>query len=334
MAPAPAPSASARRKANASMRGDAALQKLQQDRDPGQEIKKLITANVIKVVEEWAADGVVTLNSEGSPITVEMVRPLLDSGGAQPLEWFFARLTELSYAAEVDPIIGDEEDTYKALYEYYVEFFARCVKEGFSEEELEAYFTSHGLESVTTKATKIAACRVSICSGLPSGGDALFGVYQGKVIYHHFGIDRNVQMEVLPQTDSTWKLAGHRGCIFLVADSGSGKDTVILLIREMDKHCTNADAELKESPAMNVLVVGRPTYSGLLAALEKGKTEDGTCCLMWLNSEVKACLGEGINEEHLCQGAEGTHIGKRTMEKDVCLTPNLWFSGVQSEVYT
>ena len=50
--------------------------------------------------------------------------------------------------------------------------------------------------------------------------------------------------------------------------------------------------------------------------------------MVWYNSEIKACIGKtehAIKEEHLCQLAEGTEIGKRTEDKDVCILPNCWF---------
>ena len=79
---------------------------------------------------------------------------------------------------------------------------------------------------------------------------------------------------------------------------------------------------------MNRLEQGHPTYNGLLSALQKGETENGTCCLMWYNSEIKQCIGVGeraIREEHLTQFAEGTIMGKRTEDDEIALFPNPWF---------
>ena len=79
---------------------------------------------------------------------------------------------------------------------------------------------------------------------------------------------------------------------------------------------------------MNTLSARRPTFNGLLKALKRGETEKGMCVLAWYNSELKACVGikpPAIMEEHLCQVAEGSQIGKITQDEDVCVTPNAWF---------
>ena len=57
--------------------------------------------------------------------------------------------------------------------------------------------------------------------------------------------------------------------------------------------------------------------------------------LCWYNSEIKACISVkegGVKEEHLCQLAEGTAIGKRLKDTEVCLVPHCWFAiGAQPE---
>ena len=147
----------------------------------------------------------------------------------------------------------------------------------------------------------------------------------------HFGPDRKVKVRPLQETESEWQMASHRSSVFLVGDNAAGKDTVLNILTTLDKEIRQG----LDCFGFNTLKVGHPTYNGLLSALKSGKTPNGTCVLTWYNSEIKACLGTkntSIREEHLCQIAEGTEVGKRIQEEEICLLPNAWFViGAQPE---
>ena len=184
------------------------------------------------------------------------------------------------------------------------------------------------LECVTTRWLCAAIRRVSECSGLPPDGHSVFAVIQGKVSFLHFGPDRDVTFEAIESTDSTWKLPGHRACVFIVGHSAAGKDTVLSILRTIDEKILR-DPDLAGKACTNIRVVGHPTYCGLISALRKGTTLAGTSCLCWYNSELKACIGlkEGqVKEEHLCQVGEGTEVGKRNQDEELIVKPNVFFA--------
>eukprot|EP00973_Karenia_brevis_P093938 12419904-Karenia_brevis.AAC.1 len=219
-------------------------------------------------------------------------------------------------------------DTYQILREHFAGFFLECVEQGFDEDRLRELHRSMPLECVATKVSSAAFRRVSVCTGLPPDGHALHTVIQGKTIYFHFGKDRQVRLVAIKETDSDWQLHAHRGAVFLMAPSGSNKDAIIAISKACDKVCSQHE-DLAESECLNALTTGHPTRLGLLAALKKGQTAQGTCNLMWYNSEVKAAIGvkeNSVKEEDFCQIAEGTEVGKRTEKEEVCVRPNVWFT--------
>ena len=110
-----------------------------------------------------------------------------------------------------------------------------------------------------------AVCRVSRCCGLPADGHVLFSTLQAKIIFYHFGPDRAVAFTAVAQTDSSWQLLGHRGSVFIIGDSAAAKDTVIAVMRAVDRAVE--EVLPKDAPCSNVLTVGHPTYNGLLASL-------------------------------------------------------------------
>ena len=124
----------------------------------------------------------------------------------------------------------------------------------------------------------------------PPCGTVLFAVVQGKAGFYHFGADRDVTFEAVPSADSTWKLPGYRGSVFIIGPSATGKDTIISIMTAIDD-LLKPIAEFARAACTNVLKVGHPTYAGLIAALQKGMTGRGTSCLVWYNSELKACIG-------------------------------------------
>ena len=174
--------------------------------------------------------------------------------------------------------------------------------------------------------------RLSPTNGLPDDGHVLHTAVQGKASFLFFGQDRNIQVEAVEGTESKWELPGHRASVFVTGESAAGKDTVIKIIDAID---ASIKSLLGVLPCFNTLRVGHPTYAGMLTALKKGRTEGGTSMLVWYNSEIKACLTTkegGVKEEHLCQLAEGTQVGKTLKDKEVCVTPNCWFViGAQPE---
>ena len=343
-----------RSKKSATAHGIAATACLEEDEDPSADIPAGVLANVraacCRVFSAQRDDS----PRVAAPLTCEEVHEAMVHATPAEREQFFDILTEETYdtpaltratgildpeARDVDADVGvvlssQELDTYSALLKYFKTWFARFATGGFDEASLAAFLKELPLECMASKATCTAVRRVSACSGLPPDGHALHACVQGKIVYYHFGADRQVTLAPIPHTDSTWSLPSHRASVFIIGDSAAGKDTVISILKTLDLAIATEPA-LCGAPFRNTLVVGKPTYRGILAALEKGRTQDGTCCLQWYNSELKACIGPDkgmLQEEHLCQLAEGTPIGCRNKEDDILVKPNAWFAiGAQIE---
>ena len=182
------------------------------------------------------------------------------------------------------------------------------------------------LLAVTDRFIAPAIERLSSAHGLPHDGHALHAVLQAKTSFLYFGPNRNIQVKSLEGAESKWELPSHRASVFVIGESAAGKDTMIKILRLLDDELGHAIGRGK--PCLNILKVGHPTYNGLIGALKQGSTESGTSVLVWYNSEIKVCIQNterAIKEEHLCQLAEVTEVGKRIEDKEVCIVPNCWF---------
>ena len=265
----------------------------------------------------------------------------LEEASNEAVEEYYARLTEATYdtdrllaAMGLDGVAlqntneaGDgESSAYGVLKAVFEQFFTSCIEGDYDEEQALSYFVkSLPLEVVTTRLSARAYGRVCKCNGLAPDGHVLFSVFQGKMAYFHFGADREVQLKAIDGSDSSWQLAAHRCSSFVIGSSAAGKDTLIGIVKAVDECVRRAHPVLETAPCMNRLEQGHPTYNGLLSALQKGQTDNGTCCLMWYNSEIKQCIGVGeraIREEHLIQFAEVPSWAsvRRTMTLRCCLT--------------
>ena len=321
------------------------LRAIEQDVDPSVALPGRVASMMGSVYDEVAVKHGMPRMPEKTFTSVAQAQLL--QGPPSRLEEFFGRLTEETYDADalmagtgLDIVHGAESTcpagaTYLALKSFFQDFLLRCVNDEFEDEAtLDDFLAKLPLDMVTSKHSSVAFKRVSECSGLPPDGHALFSVVQGKVAYFHFGADREVGFKAIDKTDSEWQLPNHRCSIFLIGASATGKDTLISIAKACGKPILDHPATAN-LPCMNHLVVGHPTYRGLLSALQQGRTVKGTCCLMWYNSEIKQCIGtneKSIREEHFTQLAEGTEVGKRNKDEDVLVLPNLWFLiGAQPE---
>ena len=246
---------------------------------------------------------------------------------------FYDRLTEATY--DVDALCtacglnnenSQSRTTYDNIYNHFVDFFNSCLEPNFGEANLLDFMQQTSLFAVTDRFMAPAIQRLSSAHGLPHDGHALHAVIQAKTSFLHFGPNRNIRVESIRGTESGWELPSHRASVFVIGESAAGKDTMIKILRILDDKLAKAIG--KGKPCLNILKVGHPTYNGLISALKTGNTKSGTSVLVWYNSEIKACIQNterAIKEEHLCQLAEGTEVGKRTEDKEICIVPNCWF---------
>ena len=91
-------------------------------------------------------------------------------------------------------------------------------------------------------------------------------------------------------------------------------------------------------PCLTELDTGRLSYTGLLEALEDGKSSSGKIhWLTWTNSELAQCFStekNGLGEKDFCQVAEGTAVGKKVKGTSIRKLAAFWFAmGGQHEVF-
>ena len=281
------------RKANAMEFGKHAFDMVRADIDPSSNAGSEFLADVVRCATEVTTPPPASQGANPGRKLDRILRHL-STCSAGVKEAFRQRLTESSYNTpallEALELAGEEdESTYDLLFQHFYDFFISLIEnksETDPQTDLLNYTKRHPLECTTTKLLSTSLRRVSKCSGLPPCGTVLFAVVQGKAGFYHFGADRDVTFEAVPSTDSTWKLPGHRGSVFIIGPSATGKDTIISIMTAIDDLLKQI-AEFARAPCTNVLKVGHPTYAGLIAALQKGMTGRGTSCLVSYNSELK-----------------------------------------------
>ena len=300
--------------------------KIQADTDPGDDIRtEVATAKA----EALAEAGVHEMNAHLNPEKKEEV---------------FEALTKRTYDAAALTTAFELDKWFTAtpkvalrehLVFFFERFFMNLASAEFGEKDVIAFQKEVGLSVTSDRWTGRACARVAQCNGLPADGQVVHTVFQGRLKSWFAGHEDALRVHVVPDTESGWGLAGHGCGVWLMGNSGVGKDNVLNLVNYWHQ---TLSLSFPQRPCLTELDIGRLSYTGLLETLEEGKSQSGNVhWLTWTNSEVSQCFsGEknGLGERDICQLAEGTAVGKRVKGTKVRKKAAFWFlMGAQREIF-
>ena len=317
--------------AAASLEGEKMVQDIKADEDPGAKIRAGIATSKRDALRKHNAQepDLLTDNVTAEAVYAELTRATYDENA-------------LAAAFDLDSwhkqnLKGDDplRSLKTHLKAHFKDFFASFEDGPFSAEQTRSHQDSLGINITADRWTGCACERIAKCNGMPANGQVVHTALQGRIKSWFCGPENDLHVEVIEDSESPWPLAGHGAGVWLVGDSGLGKDNLINVVTFWMSVLADA---FPGRACMTELDIGRLSYTGLLEALEAGASPlKKVHWLTWLNSEITQCISQeagGIRERDICQLGENTAMGKRVKGQHVRRKAAFWtLMGTQEDTF-